>query len=504
MLVSAPAGDRGAALITPWTSLAVAVPAILVSGALLAVARHPVLDVRVAGRPLALRAIDGALPCVLVAVPAGWVLAAAVVASAPALLHRRRAWRTAEFDTLGSVAAAAVAVSVVLGTSLSACGGRVPAALLGGMAAALARELLNAQAVAAMAHRSVGGLLRPRVGPAVLQSLATGGFGVLLAWLARYAPAGLAGLAVPAVLVVALVELQRQRDTEARLYTSLASEQDNVRGRTADESARAMLVTTARLLGGADVEMLVAGPEGLVRYLGDESGVASRVDMPTEALSDPCVLELLGGDAVRSWHRDAGSRPALGFSVGTRGSASVGSLVVAVARRPLGGPAFGVHDVRLATALSAQAGSWLAAGRPAGPTRPSSGSQEPASAGPNDARRTRQFIVREAAMRLTVAAQSPDPDPDRLGDELRLVQRAVAALVGERRRGRAAPRLVSGGREPGGGDAAAAGDGSEVGRRGTDWTTTGLLDAEHEAGPPAAPVPRRDGSPLVLGPTAKA
>jgi len=309
------------------------------------------------------------------------------------------------------------------------------------------------------------------------------------------------------VLVVAVVQLQRDRNAEARLYASLSAEQDHVSGRTNDESARAMLVTTARLLGGADVELLVAGPEGLVRYLGDEAGVASRVAVPPEALSDPYVLDLLAGDGVRSWHDDAGSRPAIGFSVGTRGSASVGSLVIAVARRPLGGPAFGVHDVRLPKALSTQAGSWLAAGRSSAPATPAVGSQEPAPAGQNDARRTRQFIVREAATRLTAAAGSPDPDPDRLADELRLVQRAVAALVGERRRGRAAPRHASGGREQGDGDADGAWDGTEVGRRGTDWTTTGLLSTAPEASAGAVSGPRPDEAPvvtpLVLAPAVK-
>ena len=513
LLVVAPAGARHAALITPWTGLVVAVPVILLAGALLAAARHLVVEVRLAGHPLALRGIDAALPLVLVAAPAPWVLAAMLVATAPASLHGRRAWRVADFDALGSVTAAAVALSTVLGTSLLAGveHGRLPAAVLGGVAAALAGELLNAQAVAATAHRSVRGLLRPRVSPVALQSATMGGLGVLVAWLARYAPAGLTGLVVPAVLVVAVVQLQRDRDAEARLYASLSAEQDHMSGRTNDESARAMLVTTARLLGGADVELLVAGPEGLVRYLGDEAGVASRVAVPPEALSDPYVLDLLAGDGVRSWHDDAGSRPAIGFSVGTRGSASVGSLVIAVARRPLGGPAFGVHDVRLAKALSTQAGSWLAAGRSSAPATPAVGSQEPAPAGQNDALRTRQFIVREAATRLTAAAGSPDPDPDRLADELRLVQRAVAALVGERRRGRAAPRHASGGREQGNGDADGAWDGTEVGRRGTDWTTTGLLSTGPEASAGAASGPRPDEAPvvnslvapLVLAPAAK-
>lgn len=469
-LVLAVSGRAGSSPNGGWAALAAAVATVLLGGALLAAADRLEVGVTLLGRRWCLHGIDAALPLMLVLAPSPWLVAAALVAAMAAPAHgRRRTWRGSEFGVLSAVTAVALAVcSALLAAPLV---GGIAAAVLGGTAAALTREAMSAAAVAATARRPVLSLLRPRIAPAVLQSLAVGGFGVLVGWLARHEPTGLTGMVVPAVLVVATLEVQRQRDAEARLYASLAAEQERLGGRSADESAGVLLVTTARLLGGADVELLLVGPEGLVRYRGDESGVAGRATTPADALDDPRLLSLLSGDGVRSWHEGAGSRPVIGFAVGMRGSSAFSPVAVAVARRPVGAAAFGLQDVRVARALAAQAGPWLTPGHPAGFASP--GDRQPAVA--QDARRTRQFIVREAAMRLTAAAQAQELDPDRLAEELRLVQRAVAALVGERRRGRNVTRHVSARSDWSGSHQDGDGDGSREARRGTDWTTTGLL-----------------------------
>ncbi len=493
-----------------WATFELGALVLLLAVSVLAAGERLELQLTWLGRAWSLRGADAALPLVLWAAPVPWATGAAVLAAAlagsraAASTSARTAmaggtskagrrgrwwWNGVEFDVLSALTAAAAAGCVVLLSSPLT--GRLVAAVLGGVAGAVVRQTASAAAVAATARRSLAGLLRPRLAPAVLQSLVAGPFGVLAAWLARYEPVGLVGLLLPAALVLAAREIERQRAAEARLYASLAAEQQRLRGRSSDEFAGVLLVIAARLLGGADVELLLAGPEGLVRYLGDESGVLSREVTSGEALDAPHLRGLLSGDGVATWLSGAGGEPAIGFAVGMRGSLSAPFAVV-VARRPARAAAFGKQDARVARVLAVQAGSWLLAqdrensdlespaGENAAPTRGST------STGGHDSRRTRQFIVREAAARLTAAAQARELDPERMAEELRLVQRAVAALVGERRRGREGARHVP--RQAQAGDE----DGSQQARRGTDWTTTGVLPAAGPDGlphPPQSPVP---------------
>ncbi len=103
-----------------------------------------------------------------------------------------------------------------------------------------------------------------------------GAVGLLIGWLLVHAPLGVVGLAVPGLLVASTYELQTRRSAEAKLFAALAIEQQRAAGRSLEQSVAVLMTVTARMLGGADVELMLSGPEGLVRYTGDESGVSGR------------------------------------------------------------------------------------------------------------------------------------------------------------------------------------------------------------------------------------
>ncbi len=319
-----------------------------------------------------------------------------------------RRWRSFEYATVSALLQTAVAVTVTCALRYGGLG-PVPSALVGLLFGTLTRHGMSAGGVALTARRPLLGLLLPRLPAQIYTTGGNGAVGLLIGWLVLHAPLGIAGLAVPGLLVASAYELQARRSAEAKLYAALAIEQQRASGRSLEQSVAVLMTVAARILGGADVELLLSGPEGLVRYVGDESGVSGRTRVDPSAFDAPWVRQLLGRSSVHIGHDDG--RPSCAFSVGTGGA----TRAVVVARRPLGGSTFTRGDAVFARALARQAYPWLT------PT------QELAMA-----RHPRLEVVREIARRI-LAAPEPTSDPQwsrLLLDEVHRLERAIAALLG--------------------------------------------------------------------------
>lgn len=354
-----------------------------------------------------------------------------------------RAVRTLEYAVATSVAAAGLAALV--DALLRESGRSAPlAAGVAVLAAALLRHALEAVAVALTARRPLLPLVRRRLLASAIYAVGNAAIGVLGAELAADQPLGLLGLLVPALLLVSGYDQQMRRTAQAGLYAELARAQERAGARSVDASAAIVLTVAARMLGGADLEMLLKGSDGLVRYTGDESGLRERRRTDPAALDAPWVLRLLASGGVRL-SRDEG-RPECGVRIG--GAAS--PVAFLLARRPAGAPAFTRRETALVRALAVQAEPWLT-GAVDADVAAGNGAAVEGAAGLAE--------IREAARRIVTAADIRRFDAEELVAELHGLERAVAQLVGTAR--------------PDAGD-----DPDPVlpaQRRSTDWTTTGRL-----------------------------
>jgi hypothetical protein len=407
------------------------------------------------------RGIDaaGAALLLLCAGPGLWLAtgmaAGLLMAGARATSGRR--WRSMEYATASALLQTSVAVTVACALRFGGVG-PIPSAIGGLLFGTITRHTMSAGGVALTARRPLLGLLLPRLPAELYTTGGNGAVGLLIGWLLVHAPFGVAGLVVPGLLVASTYELQARRSAEAKLFATLAVEQQRASGRSLEQSVTVLMTVAARILGGADVELLLSGPEGLVRYVGDESGVSGRSRVDPSAFDAPWVRQLLGRASVRI-AADEG-RPACAFSIGTGGA----TRAVVVARRPLGTSGFTRADAVFARALARQAYPWLT---PA---------PEMAAAG-----EPRLEVVREIARRI-LAAPEPTSDPQwsrLLLDEVHGLERAVAALLGSAPGGMIpSPRDPGDPRDPtapgASPETAAAQEPAGEPSR-PDWTTTGRL-----------------------------
>ncbi len=389
-------------------------PAVVIPGIALVLALSSLLDISL---PLGraqwkVRGLDaaGAALLLLCAGPGLWLatgMAAGLLLTAGRISGGRR-WRSIEYATVSALLQTAVALTVTCALRYGGVG-PIPSAVLGLLFGTVTRHAMAAGGVALTARRPLLGLLLPRLPAELYTAGGNGAVGLLIGWLLVHAPLGIGGLAVPGLLVASAYELQARRSAEAKLFAALAIEQQRASGRSLEQSVTVLMTVAARILGGADVELLLSGPEGLVRYVGDESGVSGRARVDPSAFDAPWVRHLLGRASVHIAHDDG--RPSCAFSVGTGGA----TRAVVVARRPLGGSNFTRADAVFARALARQAYPWLT------PT------QELAMAG-----NPRLEVVREIARRI-LAAPEPTSDPQwsrLLLDEVHRMERAMAALLG--------------------------------------------------------------------------
>lgn len=433
---------------------------------LLAVAALLEVSLPIAGGRWQVRGSDAAGAALLVLCPGPglWIGAAAAAGllMLGAKLSGRRRWRSLDYAVASALLQAGAATALT--SALRFAGAAPVAAAIGGvLAAAFTRHAMAAGGVAVTSRRPLLGLLLPRLPAALVIALGNGAVGLLVGWLMIHGPLGLAGLAVPGLLVAGTFELQARRSAEARLFAALATEQQHLAGRSLEQSVAVLMTVTARLLGGADIELLLSGPEGLVRYTGDESGVSGRMRTDPSAFDAPWVRQLLARGPVRIAF-DQG-RPSCAFSIGTGPT----PRAVVVARRPPGVAGFHRRDVVIARALARQAAPWLT------PAADVSLQRDP-----------RLEVVREIARRIL---RSPEPlaDPEwssRLLDEVHSLERAVAALLGSAPDGSIPPQRDHRGEkrelEETTGQVRSTAEPARGAVQGPEWTTTGLL-----AEPPA-------------------
>ena len=396
---------------------------------------------------------EAVLGAALVLAPGGWTVAAVALGVASAQRVRAQPPLKLAFNVAQFAASAAAAQAVAV-----RCGGGV----LGACAGLAVFWALNYALVALVVSLTSRRPLRSLVeSSAVLSALHTAGnssIGLLAAFLAREAPTGLLGLVVPLGLLWTSYDQEARRSAEARLFAELARGQEQASDRSADVSAEVVLAAAARLFGGADVEMVLLAADGPVRYAGDEAGSLRRLRVDPDAFDEPWVLRALGAGAVSTGVEHG--RPWCAAVLGAPDT----PLAVLIARRPPGAAAFGRREVGLVRVLAGQAETWLATTgaevRPLSGAAPASDrAHRPERSGTTPA----LTVLRESAGRLSRLAEQ-DGGVDEIVEELQLVERAVASLLG-------AVALASVGAS-----AEAAVSGLVPPQRATtDWTTTGLL-----------------------------
>jgi hypothetical protein len=415
---------------------------------------------------------EGALGAAWVVSTGAWTVVAVLlgVLAAQVLRHQPRLkllYNVAQFAAATSVGSAAAA----------AVGGHISGAVVGMVGFFLVNHGLVGVAVSLTTRRRLVPLLVTSAPLSAVHTAGNSSIGLLAAYLATAAPLGLLGLVVPLALLWTSYDQQTRRSAEARLFAELARGQERATGRSSDVSAQVVLTAAARLLGGADVEMVLLAADGPVRYAGDETGVPERRRVDPDAFDEPWVVRALRGGGVSTGSEEG--RPWVSAVVGEPGR----PLAVLVARRPPGSAGFGRREVRLAQVLVGQAESWL---QVAELSQQTAAAQASAAAAEQAAGETARAlgdlgaagapslrVLRESAERLARLAGTADSAAgvDDIVEELHLVERAVASLLGALALA-AEPDLRRAGSLDAVRDPARPAD---LGRAATDWTTTGVL-----------------------------
>lgn len=356
------------------------------------------------------------------------------------------------------------------------------AAAAGVLAWWLTGHALAVLAVSRTTGRSPRTLFLGRAGATLPGAVQGAALGITSAWLVLYAPAGLLGLTAPLVLVITTHLHGVRSMAETQILRELLGAQSG-RGegqpgrRTMDDSVQLVMTSAARLLGGADVEVLALGADGALRYAGRERGDAARTRVPAGAYDDPwvrrCLLPSAPGASARARRGLDKRRPVLAVRLGPAGSAGA----VLIARRPEGAAAFTRGDSAMAEALATRTAGWL-------PTALLGSEPAVADDGPHAGALS---SVSAAALRLGRLADvgtrvGGHVDVDAVVDELRDLERAVAALLGHRSAGAGAFDGADAGNGESTGGGAGAGGGAGDGRRLDDvpasddetWTTSGV------------------------------
>ncbi|CAA9247680.1 MAG: hypothetical protein AVDCRST_MAG41-1781 [uncultured Corynebacteriales bacterium] len=416
----------------------------------------------VVGRQAVAFALNDAIVAVaLVLAPGSWIAFASALGYAAARARNlplsKLSFNLAhEFGTVS----AGVLVAQLIGNG-------VTGAAFGLAAYAVLSILVVAIPVAAttgLAYHRVLGTISPL---AFIHTAGNASVGLLAGWLVLHAPWGLLSLVVPIGLLWWSYSQQTRRASEARLYAELARGQERMGG-SADSSTEVVLTAAARLFGGAEVELLLRHPDGLLRYVGDETGVLARMRVDADAFDAPWVLRALAARGVLVGQD--GARPYCSAVLGDPERPGA----VLIAYRPEKSLPFTRADVELAEVLAGQAGSWLSVAELSARRDEAIGRAEAYGAANRVLGDMSQqtvpalAVLRESAHRLSrLATRFDGPDAvDEIVAELYSVERAVASLLGAialASDSTARPALTA--------DPAAPGRGGEA-----EWTTTGRLE----------------------------
>ena len=388
---------------------------------------------------------EGALAVALSLATGAWAVAAVGLGTLAGQAAGHQPRRKRVFDVARLVLATALAQALA-----AALGGGVAAACAAMALFWLANDSLTAVAVSLTSRRPLRSLLRSGRVASALRTAGSCAVGLLAAYLLAEAPWGLLGLAVPLVLLWSSYDQQTHHGAQARLFAELVRSSESETARSADVSAQVVLTAAARLLGGADVELVLLAADGPVRYVGDETGAVQRQRADAAVFDEPWVLRALGEGAV-AVGRD-GPRPYVSAVLGDSDS----PLAVLRAQRGPGSPAFDRNELRLTKVLVDQAGSWLCPADPAPPGAVAAPAPAPATA-------PALLVLRESADRLATLAGSSGEVED-IVEELHLVERAVVSLLGA--------VSLEAGQDPVVPPPTGA---LAPSRAGADWTTTGVL-----------------------------
>jgi hypothetical protein len=410
-----------ASLLTGWGS--VHWWAVLVLAVAVAVSEVAVVHLQFGRQRWTFSLTEAALGAALVVSTGAWtVLAVGLgVALAQHVRHQPRLKR--EFNVAQFMLATAAGQTLA-----GLLGGGVTGACAGMAAFWLVNYVLVAVAVSLTSQRPFRSLVTSSAPLSALHTAGNTSIGLLAAYLGMTAPLGLLGLVVPLALLWSSYDQQTRRSAEARLFAELARGQERETGRSSDVSAQVVVTAAARLLGGADVELVLLAADGPVRYVGDETGVPDRRRVGSGVFDEPWVLRGQRGADAASFER---------------------------------------NELRLAQVLVGQAESWLSVADLAARSQAAAERAELA----DDAARALSdlgsatapalLVLRESADRLARLAESAGGVDD-IVEELHLVERAVASLLG-------AIALAA---EP---DLLATAEAPLPSRPTTDWTTTGVL-----------------------------
>src|SRR4051794_27935177 len=403
---------------------------------------------------------EGALGAAWVVSTGAWSVAAVVVGVATAQLLRHQPRLKLEFNV------AQFALATAAGTAIAGlAGGGIVGAVAGMAMFFVVNHTLVGVAVSLTSRRRLLPLLASSAPLSAVHTAGNSSIGLLAAYLAMTAPVGLLGLLVPLALLWSSYDQQTRRTAEARLFAELARGQEQATGRSTDVSAQVVVTAAARLFGGADIEMVLLAADGPVRYAGDETGVPERRRVDPEAFDEPDVLRALGARGVSTGNDDG--RPWCSAVLGEPNA----PLAVLIPRRPRGAAGFGRREIRLAEVLVGQAQSWLSVAELTSRNRAQAAQAAETAKNLGDvgaATAPALLVLRESADRLARLADSSGGVDD-IVEELHLVERAVASLLG-------AIALAA---EPDLAGLTTAGqrvtDLPPPTRPSTDWTTTGVL-----------------------------
>ncbi|MCU1593019.1 MAG: hypothetical protein JWO12_411 [Frankiales bacterium] len=401
---------------------------------------------------------ESALGAAWVISPGSWTPLAVLIAVylAQTVLRRPQLKKTFNMAVFGT---GAVLGSLVAGL----VGGGVPGAIAGMAVWFVLNFTLIAVAVAVTSNRPLLPMLVSSAPLSAVHMAGNSSIGLLAAYLAVHAPLGLFGLVVPLALLWSSYDQQTRRAQEARLFAELAAGQERLTARTSDTSAQVVVSAAARLFGGADVEMLLLAADGPVRYAGDESTAPQRLRVDADVFDEPWVMRALGARGVTIGTENG--RPWCSAVLGNPESPQA----VLIARRPAGSAGFGRREIRLAEVLVGQADSWLSVSDLSDRSRSAYarievvGQAARALGDLGAATAPALTVLRESAERLARLTEVSGGLDDMV-EELHLVERAVASLLGAVALA-ADPDLV-------GLDATRT---PAPARPATDWTTTGVL-----------------------------
>lgn len=227
----------------------------------------------------------------------------------------------------------------------------------------------------------------------------------------------LGSFAIPVVAAYACYDMLTRKVEEVRMLSTVVAGQQNVRGRSIEDTAQAVMGAFGTLLGTTQVEMVVLDGETPRRY--------SVIDgTPTLTHSGPGAAEVSWLPRLLSTDEVAHGRTATESWLRLRIGALPGAVIALRAEVPIAKTnSIGRREVRMAKLLCRNAENWL-------PTQLVRTHDPGCPAGQVELRQDAGALRDAAARLVTIAEAATDPSPAEVLRELHRVERAVAVMLG--------------------------------------------------------------------------